>query len=76
MKEATLQEIFELPAKERVRLAKELLESVTADEGPPISAREKAILDERLAEDDLHPDGGLTWSQVSQRFSASSAALR
>ena len=68
MKRTTIHEVFGLPAQERVRLAKELLQSVTDESETPLTARERAILDERLADDEAHPQEGVTWATVRKRL--------
>ena len=69
MKSTALREIFELPPGERIRLAKDLLESVT-DDGPELSERDKAILDERLAEEAAHPNDTVTWKEIKAGLKA------
>ena len=68
MRRRTIYEVFGLSAKERVRLAKELLQSVTDENEPRLTAHEQAILDERLADDEAHPDEGLSWAEVRKRL--------
>lgn len=65
-------EALQLPVEERLQLAEALWESV---EGGPVQAEipewQKAILAERIAEDDADPESGSPWEEVKQRILAS-----
>jgi putative addiction module component (TIGR02574 family) len=66
------QEALQLPVEERLQLAEALWESV---EDAPVQAEipewQKAILAERIAEDDADPESGSPWEEVKQRILAS-----
>jgi putative addiction module component (TIGR02574 family) len=74
MKDSVLKELFDLPPKERVRLAKVLLKSV--DDGPKLTEYEKKILDERLADDDANPDDTVTWEEAKATLKPRSRSKR
>ena len=64
MKSSTLREVLALPVPARLRLAREILESVTEEK--TLTKREKAIPDKRIEEDERNPDEGQTWAEVKR----------
>jgi putative addiction module component (TIGR02574 family) len=68
-----LREVLELPTAERLDLAMTVWESLDPgpSEGPPLQTWHKAILDQRIAEDDANPESGAPWPEVKQRILAS-----
>lgn len=63
MTETEVRKLLDLPARERAELAARLWESLE-HEALPLNAEEKALLDERIAEADAHPEAGIPWEQV------------
>jgi putative addiction module component (TIGR02574 family) len=60
------QEALQLPVEERLQLAEALWESVEdAPVQPQIPEWQRAILAERIAEDDADPDSGRVWQRRS-----------
>ena len=72
MKTATRQEVFGLPHQEKLRLAQQLIASVTEiDEAKTFTDRERAILDERLREDEKTPAAAVPWPAVKRELGRS-----
>jgi putative addiction module component (TIGR02574 family) len=67
--ERILQEALRLDGDQRTLLAGRILESV-ADDGPPLSAAQRAELDRRLADFRKNPDQGSPWEVVRERLRA------
>jgi putative addiction module component (TIGR02574 family) len=67
MKSAEIQKLLELPANERMELAQILWDSVEPEDEVRFLAIpdwQRRILDERLADIELHPDDEQTWEEV------------
>jgi putative addiction module component (TIGR02574 family) len=65
MSDADIAEILKLPAAERLRLLEIIWASLSADPSSiPLSDAHKAILDERLAEHERHPDDVVSLDEV------------
>jgi len=62
MKQALLEQALELSPQEKLELIEAVWDSLS-DEQIPLSPSEKALLDERLAEQ----GEGFTWEEVKQR---------
>jgi len=71
MKQATLREIFRLSVAQRIQLAQEILESVTAEQYLP--KKDKLMLDRRLELIEKYPERGATWKQIKKRLNQSHA---
>lgn len=76
MKEAVLREILELPPKERIRLAKVILDSVSDDDGAELSESQKAFIDERLAYEKANPNATIKWEQIKAGLKPRSKSKR
>ena len=58
-------EIDRMTVAERIYLAQEILDSVSADQPrPPLSDAKRQELDRRLSDLAAHPDDGVPWEQV------------
>jgi putative addiction module component (TIGR02574 family) len=64
------EQILELPASDRLELVATLCASLDG-ETIPVTGWQRAILDQRIAEDDADPDAGRSWSEVKKRVVAS-----
>lgn len=63
MTRAEVEKLLELPAEDRAEVVSILWESLE-QEPLPLTAEEKALLDERLAEAEQNPNSGIPWEQV------------
>ena len=60
-------EILELPVAERLRLLELIWDSITeVPEAVPVSDALRAELEDRLAEFEANPEGGLSWDEVRE----------
>ena len=65
----SLEEILKLSVADRLELVTAIWDSIPDDaESMPLTAQEKAMLDERLAEIDANPDATIPWSEVRARL--------
>jgi len=65
MSDTDVAEILKLPVEERVRLMELIWESLAADPSAlPLSEAHRAVLDERLAEHERHPEDVATRDEV------------
>jgi putative addiction module component (TIGR02574 family) len=69
MSNALRDELFRLPAAERLELLEELWDSI-ADEDPALelTPEQREDLDRRLAEADADPTGGSSWEEARERI--------
>lgn len=57
--------IDRLPLEERLALVEEIWDSIAADAGAlPLTDAQRRELDQRIAEDDAHPEDVTSWEQV------------
>jgi putative addiction module component (TIGR02574 family) len=67
-----LQELLALDVQTRLSLVQELWDSLIKDAQSgaelPISEAERAELDDRLREDDEHPDVAISWTEARARL--------
>lgn len=63
-----VKQLLELDLEARLELVAELWDSIVEEAGAgaeiPLSGDERALLDERLREDDEDPDGAIPWADV------------
>ncbi len=65
----TLEQLLELPAAERLALAEKLWDSLIADpQSVPVPDWHRALLAERLAEDDADGEASESWAEVRRRI--------
>jgi putative addiction module component (TIGR02574 family) len=65
MSSKALDEALRLPVSERVQLVQEIWDSVVAESAAvPVTKKQKAELDRRLADLDAHPEAERPWSEV------------
>lgn len=60
-----------LSVAERLQLVEDIWDSIAADadlDTLPLSDADKALLDERLAEQDAHPGTGVPWPEARARI--------
>lgn len=69
MTNALREELFRLPAAERLELVEELWDSI-ADEDPAIemTAEQRQDLERRVEEVDADPNGGSSWQEARERI--------
>lgn len=75
MKSVVMKEIFELPPAEKIRLAKEILESIT-DNAPQLAEWQKKIIDERLTYAEKNPNATITWKEIKTGLKRRGASKR
>ena len=67
-----VQKLLELDVETRLALVQQLWDSIVADANAgaelPLTADERALLDERLREDDENPDAAIPWAEVKARL--------
>jgi putative addiction module component (TIGR02574 family) len=70
MNRKLLAELLELTPAERIQLAEDLWDSVTADDEnlPPLTEAQRAELDRRLAEHRRDPSTAVPWDEVRARL--------
>lgn len=57
--------IDQLPREQRLRLIQEILDTIIAEEAPPVlSEARRRELERRVAEDEASPDDVIPWEQV------------
>jgi putative addiction module component (TIGR02574 family) len=66
-KSELLSEIRRLPFAERIELLEELWKE-TETEHPELLEWQKALLDQRLAEAEAHPEDCVSWAEAKQRL--------
>jgi putative addiction module component (TIGR02574 family) len=65
MSDTDVAEILKLPVEERLRLVELIWQSIAVDPSAiPLSDAHNAVIDERLAEHERHPDVVVTRDQV------------
>jgi putative addiction module component (TIGR02574 family) len=60
-----------LSIAERLQLVEDIWDSIAADAGPeslPVPEEDKALLDERLADQEANPGTGAPWPEVRSRI--------
>lgn len=69
-----VQKLLELDLQSRLKLVQQLWDSIVADAAAgaelPLSPEERSLLDERLREDDEHPDAAIPWADARARLLA------
>ena len=69
MTNALREELFKLPAAERLALLEELWDSLDEDDAAlALTDEQRADLERRLAEADADPTGGAPWEEVRERI--------
>jgi putative addiction module component (TIGR02574 family) len=72
MSRAAVAALFELDIEARLQLVQELWDSIVADTARaaqlPISSAERALLAERLKEDDEDPEAAVPWSVARKQL--------
>lgn len=67
-----VQKLLELDLETRLALVQQLWDSIVADANAGaellLSADDRALLDERLREDDENPDAAIPWNEVKARL--------
>jgi putative addiction module component (TIGR02574 family) len=64
---AVLREVESWPIEDRIRLVQEVWDRIAAaDDGPDLTAAEKAELDRRLAALDANPDDVISWEAIEE----------
>jgi putative addiction module component (TIGR02574 family) len=66
MNKALLKELMELTPEERIQLAEDLWDSISAEEVPPLTDEQMAEMDRRLAEHERNPSSALPWGDVRE----------
>jgi len=68
MATADVQELLKLDLETRLQLVEELWNSIVDDANAgasvPLSADDRALLDQRLREDDENPDAAIPWADA------------
>jgi putative addiction module component (TIGR02574 family) len=65
MSTKALDAALRLPLPERIQLVQEIWDSVVAESAAvPVTQRQKAVLDRRLADLEAHPEAERPWSEV------------
>ena len=62
--------IDRLSVDQRIALAQEIWDSISAEELPPLSDAQRQELDRRIAEMDKNPDDVIPWEQVKAKILA------
>jgi putative addiction module component (TIGR02574 family) len=71
MNTTQLSEIAKLSLSERIQLVEDIWDTIAAEsERVPISAEQRAMLDERLDDQEANPGVGLPWPEVRARVLA------
>lgn len=72
MNKAFLSELFQLSPSERIQLAEDFWDSVSAnsEDWPALRDAQKAELERRLAEHRNDPGQAVSWAEVRERLSA------
>ena len=77
MRASVMREILKLPPPQRLHLAKNIIQSVADEQDyAPLTEKEIAILNSRIAEDERDPDGGLTLEEVERSVAPASRTVR
>jgi putative addiction module component (TIGR02574 family) len=76
MKEACYGRFLNFHHKERIRLAKVILDSVSDDDGAELSESQKAFIDERLAYEKANPNATIKWEQIKAGLKPRSTSKR
>jgi putative addiction module component (TIGR02574 family) len=68
-----IQKLLELDLETRLALVQKLWDSIVEDANAggvdlPLSANERDLLDQRLREDDEHPDAAIPWAEAKARL--------
>lgn len=67
-----LKKLLELDVETRLALVQELWDSIVQDASNDgelhLSTHEREVLDERLREDDDHPDAAISWREAKARL--------
>jgi len=67
-----LRDLLALDVQTRLALVQELWDSIVADAQAgtdlPLSEADRSELDDRLREDDEHPDGSVSWAEARARL--------
>lgn len=67
MNRASIEQILELPASDRVAIVQEIWESVVEDiSSVPLTADQRAELEKRWVDFQQHPDEGESWDEVEK----------
>jgi len=70
MRAQVMKEILKLPPPARLQLAQNIIQSVADEQDyAPLTEKERALLDSRIAEDERDPDGGLTLEELERSVS-------
>lgn len=69
MNKTLISELFQLSASERIQLAEDLWDSVSANDAEvPLTAEQREELQRRLAEHRRNPAGAVPWDEVRTRL--------
>jgi putative addiction module component (TIGR02574 family) len=69
MKTITLEEVFQLPVAERIRIVEVIWDSIAdSPEAVDLTEDQKAELDRRLAALEANPKAGSSWDEVRARI--------
>jgi putative addiction module component (TIGR02574 family) len=67
-----VKKLLELDVETRLALAQQLWDSIVDDPGNasrlPLDATDKAVLDERLDDDDRDPSAAIPWAEAKNRL--------
>jgi len=64
MTRAELKSLLDLPVEERAELARLLWQSLEQEREVLLTAEDKKVIEERLAEMERNPDAGIPWEEV------------
>jgi len=70
MNKALLSELFQLSPSERIQLAEDLWDSVSANVGdlPPLTDAQRTELERRLDDHRNNPGSAISWAEVRERL--------
>ncbi len=72
MTEISISDLLHLSVAERIQLAEDLWDSVAAEatglEALPLTDKQRAELDRRLADYETNPDSSIPWEEVKARL--------
>ena len=61
-------EMLKLPIEDRIELVAKIWDSISADGLPPLSAAQRRVLEERIAEHRADPESGMTLETLREKL--------
>jgi len=61
-------EILQLPVEDRIELVAKIWDSISAEGLPPLSAAQRRLLEERIAEHRANPESGITLEELRREL--------